>query len=260
MMRCIVRTALAGATRALTLAVLLALAAPALAQQPPPDEPPPRFEASAQFSLLTTTGNTSNRTLGTGGEVAFRPRPWVFTARALYAENEADDLLSARSFASLFRASRSLTERLSAYGGYSYLHDRFAGVDARHTIDGGLSYALLARAPQFLDVDAGVGYEHESRVEEESEELAIFTAGALYRWEFSETSRFREDFRFVQAFEEGSNWKIEQSASLTATLTSMFSLKLSNIVRYVHDPVPGFERTDTITAVALVWSVKRAQP
>jgi hypothetical protein len=32
----------------------------------------------------------------------------------------------------------------------------------------------------------------------------------------------------------------------------VFSLKLSNVVRYVHEPVVGFEATDTITSVALV--------
>jgi hypothetical protein len=31
-------------------------------------------------------------------------------------------------------------------------------------------------------------------------------------------------------------------------------LKGSNVVRYVHEPVPGFEPTDTITTVALVRS------
>ena len=240
------------------VAGLLSCAAPCFAQQPAAtDEPPPRFEASAQFSLLATTGNTAARSLGTGGEFAFRPQSWVFSAKAAYAESEAADVLDARSFVGVFRARRLVTDRLSVYGQYGYLHDRFAGVEARHTIDGGLSFAVIARAPQFLDVDAGVGYERESRVDDETEKRAIVSGAALYRWEFSKTSAFREDFRYVQALDRASNWKIDQTASLTATITSVFSLKISNLVRYVHDPVPGFEPTDTITTVALVWSFKR---
>jgi putative salt-induced outer membrane protein len=240
------------------VAGLLSCAAPCFAQQQAAtEEPPPRFEASAQFSLLATSGNTAARSLGTGGELAFRPASWVFSAKAAYAESEADDVLDARSFVGVFRTRRSVTDRLSVYGQYGYLHDRFAGVEARHTIDGGLSFAVLARAPQFLDLDAGVGYERESRVDDDTENRAIFSGGALYRWEFSKTSAFREDFRYVQAFDRASNWKIDQTVSLTATITSVFSLKISNVVRYVHEPVPDFEPTDTITTVALVWSFRR---
>jgi hypothetical protein len=45
---------------------------------------------------------------------------------------------------------------------------------------------------------------------------------------------------------------------LTATLTSVLSLKFSNTVRYANEPVPGFEKTDTITTAALVWTLRRA--
>jgi putative salt-induced outer membrane protein YdiY len=47
---------------------------------------------------------------------------------------------------------------------------------------------------------------------------------------------------------------------LTAAIASAFSLKVSNIVRYANEPVPGFESTDTITSVALVWTIKRPGP
>jgi putative salt-induced outer membrane protein len=239
---------------------MLSLGAPCFAQPAPPEEPPPRLEATAQFSLLATAGNTQARSLGTGGEFIYRPKPWVFSGKAVYAESEAEDVLDARSFVGAFRATRELTERLSVYGQYGYLHDRFAGVEDRHTIDGGLLFALIARPPHSLDLNAGFGYERESRVEAEAEKLAIFSGGALYRWKFSETSAFVDDFRYVQALDNGGNWKLDQTAALTATLTSVFSLKLSSIVRYVHEPVPGFEPTDAITAVALVWSLKRPQP
>jgi putative salt-induced outer membrane protein YdiY len=41
-------------------------------------------------------------------------------------------------------------------------------------------------------------------------------------------------------------------AAITARLTQLFSLKVSNTVRYSHAPVPGFKHTDTNTSVALV--------
>ena len=40
--------------------------------------------------------------------------------------------------------------------------------------------------------------------------------------------------------------------AVTAKVTTIFSLKVSNAIRYVHQPVVGFKSTDVITAVALV--------
>jgi putative salt-induced outer membrane protein YdiY len=99
--------------------------------------------------------------------------------------------------------------------------------------------------------------EIEARVDEETEQLAVATAGVRYRWELSSTSELVEELGYVQAFEAFENWKLDQSLSLTATLTSVLSLKFSNTVRYANEPVPGFE-TDTVTTAALVWTLRRA--
>jgi len=66
--------------------------------------------------------------------------------------------------------------------------------------------------------------------------------------------------RFTLTFADADAWKFDNTASLTAALTSVFSLRVSNIVRYAHDPVPGFEQTDTITSVALVLTITRPGP
>ena len=46
-----------------------------------------------------------------------------------------------------FRAARKIAARVSAYGQYDYLRDRFAGVEHRNVFTGGLDYLLLDRAP-----------------------------------------------------------------------------------------------------------------
>src|SRR5262245_53611445 len=114
---------------------------------PPAEPPPPRLEVSAQASFLGTTGNASTQSLGAGGEWAYRPDPWTYNAKTIFAQTETDDELSARSFAGLFRAERKLNARLSAYGQYDFLRDVFAGVEQRHITEGGLSYLAVAHAP-----------------------------------------------------------------------------------------------------------------
>jgi putative salt-induced outer membrane protein len=232
----------------------------AIAQQPAPPEPPPRLEASAQLAFLSTTGNSSSQALGLGADVVWRPMPWVVKAKAAFAQTETEDVLSARSTVAGFRADRFVSARTSFFGQYDYLRDQFAGVEQRHTIAGGIAYRLIDNAVHRLSIDGGAGYEHEGRTIGESTNFAIATGGVAYRWEISATSRFAEDLRYVQGFDPIENWKLDQSAALTVSIASAFSLKLSNVVRFANLPVPGAESTDTITSVALVWAIKRPQP
>lgn len=245
--------------RSLVPCILLAFAARAAAQPPAPkpDEPPPRLEANGQFTLLATTGNASTTSIGAAGDLISRADPWTYTAKLAFAQTEDDDEVSARSFIGLFRAARALGPRLSAYAQYDYLRDVFAGIEHRHTMDGGLSYLLVDRAPHTLRLDGSLGYQYESRVNAESFDSAIALAGAGYRLRISETSTFTDDARIVLTLADMGAWKFEQVASLTAAITTVLSLKLSNTIRYANEPVPGFEKTDTITSVAIVARIRR---
>ena len=51
---------------------------------------------------------------------------------------------------------------------------------------------------------------------------------------------------------EGRDWRYANAVALTAKVTTIFSLKVSNTIRYVNLPVVGFKNTDSITAIALV--------
>jgi putative salt-induced outer membrane protein YdiY len=73
-----------------------------------------------------------------------------------------------------------------------------------------------------------------------------------YRWRLSPTAELTEDARFTGTFAESDDWRVEQTLAATARLTSLFSLKASYAVRYANAPVPGFRKTDTTTAIALV--------
>ena len=235
-------------------------ASAAFAQQPPPAEPPPRLEGTAQAALLATTGNASAQSLGFGGSLVWRPMPWVLKAKAAFAQAETDDELSARSTVAGIRGDWFMTTRTSLFAQYDFLRDVFAGVSHRSTVAGGLAYLLAEGPPHRLTIDGALGFEHESRVEEESKNVAIATGGVAYDWEISATSRIAEQLRYVQGLDSIDNWKLDQSIALTAAITSVLALKIANLVRYAHEPVPGFESTDTTTSVALVWTIKRPGP
>jgi putative salt-induced outer membrane protein YdiY len=189
----------------------------AFAQAPP--QPPPRREVKAEFALVNTTGNASTQSIGTGGEVIYRPTPFVFNAKAAFVRNEAEDVETAKSLATLLRGARAITARLQVYAQHGYLSDRFAGINHRNLVDGGIAYVLAQTARHIVSAEGGLGYLIEDR---------------------------RTGLNLT--------WRLSQTAALTARIATAWSLKLSNQIRFVNDPVPGFEDTDSVTSAALVLS------
>ena len=187
----------AGSARLALMAAFVVLgAAPAMAQAPAAPEPPPRLEASAQLTFLDTRGNAPTQSLGAGGEITWRPGVWTHNAKALFAQNESEGVVDARSMTALFRSSRQLTPRVSGYLQYDYLRDTFAGVDQRHIGEAGVSFKAVETARQLLRLDAGLGYLSE-RGPGASLDSATLSTGALYRIAISETAEFKYEPRIL---------------------------------------------------------------
>jgi putative salt-induced outer membrane protein len=223
---------------------------------PAPEPPPPRLEASGQFAFLSTRGNADTQSLGAGGDLIFRPDPWTYRAKAVFAQTETEDEVSARSFAGLFRASRAVNTRLSFYGQYDFLRDVFAGVEQRHILEGGASYLAVDAPPHRLRLDAGLGYLYQEQPEDHFDSMTL-SLGAAYRLAISSTSELTYEPRFLLPFADTGAWKFDQNAALAVALNSILSLKVSHTIRYSADPPEGFDTTDTIMAVSIVAKLQR---
>ena len=241
------------------LAALLGSVSLASAQQPgAPPAPPPRLEAKAQFTFLDTNGNADTQSLGAGGNLTWRPDPWTYSTRLIFAQTESDDALNARSVAGGFRVGRALNPRVSVFGQYDYLRDVFAGVDHRHVTEGGVSYLTFDTPLHRLRVDTGLGYLNEQGPDRTLDTATLSLASA-YRLAISATSEFTYDPRFLQPLTDIGGSKFDHTAALTVALNTILSLKLSHILRYSAEPPARFDTTDSITAVSLVANILRQQ-
>jgi putative salt-induced outer membrane protein len=247
--------------RSLLLGLLL-ISTPVAAQTPapaapPPTPPAPALEGKAELSFVSTGGNTDSQTLGTAGELIWRAAVWTTEAKAAFVRATADDRETARALFAQLRESRKLTARLDLFGRAGFLRDTFAGIDSRMTLDAGLGWLALDRAPHTLRLDGGIGYLRENRLAGEDLRSAIAQTVATYKWAFSKTSDLTNDFAFLLPFAEGDDWRYRNTLTLSAGLSRSFSLKLSHALSYLNEPVPGFEKTDTIIAAAVVATFAR---
>lgn len=235
----------------LTIHLTFVLAGIAFAQDPPP---PKAREAKAEFALVSTSGNASTQSIGAAGQVIFRPPQWVIDAQTAFIRNKADGVVNAKSFGARGRVGRVLTTRLEAFGQHSYLRDLFSGVVHRNITEGGMSYLVVQTGRNTLYGDAGLGYLKERRTAGVSLSTPTASTGARYKLTLSETSDITDDLLMSFDLSDEGTWRLQHAIALTAQVAAPLSLKVSNVIRYVDEPVFGFEQTDTVTSAALVLS------
>ena len=61
-----------------------------------------------------------------------------------------------------------------------------------------------------------------------------------------------DDFTYTGTFANSMDWRIYHSIALTAKISTIFSLKVANTIRFANVPVPTFLATDTTTTISLV--------
>lgn len=238
-------------------ATLLCLAFSSTARAEDPPKPPPVWSGKAEASYVATSGNSDAKSLGAAGEVAYVPGVWNFKASFGFIRSESNGDETARSFEGLLRAARKLTPRLEIYGQGTYRENRFAGIDHQWAGEAGAAYQFLSGDPHSLKVEAGLGYTKESRIlpapfGTEDRNFTTARVGLEYKWKFSKTGEFSEEASFTEDLKDSKDWRFADKVSLSAGLTTVLSVKLSYSWLTLNEPVPGKDKTDTITSAALV--------
>lgn len=214
--------------------------------------PPPRWERTAELSLVSTGGNTDTQTTGAGASLVWRPGRWTTRARTAYVRSSNQDAVTAESLIAELRQARVLSPRTDVFGRAEYLVDRFAGIDHRATIDGGLGWILLDDGRRSLKVDGAVGMTRESRLRGKDLAFASASGTGHFMWKITPTATFIERLTLTTDISETGNWRLQNGASVTVTVTRILSARLGHELKRINRPVPGFGRTDTTLSAALV--------
>jgi putative salt-induced outer membrane protein YdiY len=248
------RRVLAGAACLLVMTAAVASAGQA-AQAPPaaaPPPPPPRVEGTGELSFVTTTGNSSTDTIGLAGGIIYRPSPWVIDSKIAFVRTEADSVVNARSVTASSRLARDLSPKTSLFVQYDFLNSPFAGISQRHTVVAGATYKAVDDKKNTLRVDLGLGAASETPVGMPRASTGTALVGGGYKVKISDTSDFTEEARIVESLSHGDDWRFDNTAAVTAKLTTRLSLKVSHVTHVVNLPTPGFKKTDTIASAAVV--------
>lgn len=251
---------LAGAGYAFTVfCVWAALAGSASAQAPAP-EPVPLWDVQLGASFVGTSGNSDTSSLGANFEAHRRWPVWIFDTVATAVHTTDRGNTTAEQYIAAFRVRRKLSERISATSGWRYERDRVAGLDIRSLLDGGLTYAIIKEPQWTLDGLTTLAWNHEEWVTGETRNSAEAVLGVLSKYTFGSTGETTQRFNFYPNLTESTGYRSEAEVTAQAALNKRLALKFGFLWRYNHNPVAGFERSDTTTTASIVVRWRSTTP
>ena len=234
---------------------------PSFAQTPAAAaDAPPLWDAQVGASFVGTSGNSDTASTGADFSAHRRGMIWKLEAGATLVRTSTDGEATAERYLASFRADRRLTSRIGLTSGTKIERDRFAGLDLRSVLDGGLSWVLVQRPEWTLDGVSSIAWQHESRTTGVDEDDPIGVLQLLSRVPFGGAGDTTQRFTYYPNFKTASAYRYEAEITAQAAMTGHLALKIGYLLRYSNDPVPGFKNTDNTTTASVVFRWRAATP
>lgn len=213
------------------------------------------WTGEGSLSAGVTTGNTETSDLGLGVKANNDLGVWAFGFQAAADYGDTDGVETKNRIFLSGNADRQINDKLFGFGQLSYEKDEFSGFESRTFAGAGLGYEIYNSDALSWTVRGGPGYKIDEVLdtltgETNSEESFGATAASNFAYQFNDNVGFSNDTSVLYA---ETSTQIGNIAALTASLTNTLSARVSLEVRHDTDPVIGFEDTDTISRVSLVY-------
>ncbi len=228
---------------ALGMALLLSTT-PALADDRP-------WKGSAELGFVATSGNTQTQTLNVRAAAEYATDGWVHSAAFEALNNNDGTRTTAERYLLRGKSTRSLSETDYVFGGIQYEDDRFSGYDYQLTGNLGYGRRLVDRDELKVNAEIGPGARRLRLNEgDTSDEITLHLGGDL-AWKVSESATLTE----VLTMDTGSDAAITRSVTALQTrVIGSLALKASLTIKHTSDVPAGTRKTDTETALTLVYN------
>ena len=242
---------------ALMLAGLFTVAGNALAAEEAKSEEKSPWTSSVELGFVRTTGNTETQTIAGKADVVYEVEKWRHTGHAegygaeAVNQDTGENEVSAERYQLLGKSDYKFTERDYAYGLIRLNKDRFSGFEYDHIISAGYGRKAILRDTMELDLEIGPGERFFKVDGGQADEEAVLRLAANYWWQITGSSKF------TQLLSTDIGEELTTSESITgiqANINKTLALKFTYTVRHKTKVPVGNEKTDTETAMNLVYS------
>jgi putative salt-induced outer membrane protein len=222
------------------------------------------WTGKGEVGAAVTSGNTETKAANAKIELVDTLGAWkhLFGLAGNYVSNATGT--TGQRWEAREQSDFSFSPRTFWFGGGRYEDDRFSGFDYQGALTTGVGHKFIDTAKTKLTGQAGVGYKFVSTrdvlapngtvsIPGDRDGTAIFTAGFDYSNQITDTTKVLDRF----LVETGSdNTFIQNELSLQVRMSDVLALAVGYAVRHNTDPPRGFEKTETLTTLNLVYEIK----
>lgn len=215
------------------------------------DEPQP-WKGEAELGVVMTSGNTETENVNGKAKVVNQSTHWRHTGR-LQAANSSDDVSTTaeRYFASM-KSDYKINELSYVFFLLSYESDRFSGYEYQTNENLGYGRTVIKQDNLTLNLEIGAGARQSKlRLSGQTADEGVVRAAGDLSWNISESTTFIEEI----STEVGEDATINKSVTaLKSQIAGNLATKITYTIKNTSDVPVGIKKTDTETAITLVYS------
>jgi putative salt-induced outer membrane protein len=218
--------------------------------------PETTLKHESEAGIVITSGNSQTQTFNLKHQTTYTCSLNTIKAFARYLTSSSNSIESARNWGLGVRYERSLSERWSAFLGQAVESDLFAGYLQRYNTDVGGKYSIIQQKEEVRElnwfVEAGYRYSRENRITppDLNNHMLRFYTEANRVWNAAFSTKLW--IEYLPNLSISADYQLNTELSLSAVLTSVFSLKTAYLLKYDGLPVTGAKNTDAVFTTALV--------
>lgn len=225
----------------------------AQSQTAEPVEPPSPWKNESELSEVLVSGNTDSQSTSLKQKTSYTFSLNTIVARGRYLTTETNGAISARAWEANGRYERALSTYWSVYTSYGAESDIFAGYIQRDNYDLGAKYFIIKKETEEFISEAGDRYTHTYAIPSANRYENFGRLFAQYARKISKTADAKLWVEYLPNFTNSDAYLINAEPSVTASLSSVFSVKMSYLMKYQGVVPAGFsEHLDTTYSTALV--------
>jgi len=253
------------------------------AQQQTEEERSRSWTNSADLSVVITTGNSKVTTFAVSDKFTYewdRSRVLV-EGSAVKTRTEERDLLNEDGVVRVQERSRSTAEEYVLSGRYRYRfyeglfafssagwqRNELAGIQNRYALALGFGYQLIEVEGTRLSAEVGADWTREDPVGSGTDDFVGGQIRTTLERTLTQVAKLDSELELLENLENTDDLRANWLTAITASLSELFAIKLSYLVRFDNEPVvevvppdsPGepeavfrFDKTDTRFAASVV--------
>jgi len=215
------------------------------------------YTSSTSLSLLQTSGNTNEFSLGfdTEQNLNFEKSRFHFKGSVIYAESEGNK--NTEFYFNQLNYRYSLKPRLYGVGSGQFERNILSGYNYRFFISAGAGYFWVRSKKMEVSSETAFGWSCENNIEKESDSdvsisFAYVSVSNSIKIPLSSNSELNHQNISFFNLKKGKDFRMTSLSSVIFSISKIFSIKLSHQFIYNHSPVPGFKNRDQYILSSLV--------